>query len=105
MIIISAGVRLAASYPGAGRAVSLAVATLLLNAVPTVCKADVGLINDPTLAPHYLPGKHPAMNEVTEKYNIPLEAVLGGPETMYPEYRRTMKDTYVLPPPVQAGGN
>lgn len=52
MIIISAGVKLAASYPGAGRAVSLAVATLLLNAVPTVCKADVGLINDPTLAPH-----------------------------------------------------
>jgi hypothetical protein len=43
------------------------------------------------------------MNEVTEKYNIPLEAVLGGPETMYPEYRKTLKDAYVLPPPVQAG--
>ena len=51
------------------------------------------LHEDPTLAPHYLPGKHPALNEVTEKYNIPLEAVLGGPETMYPEYRKTMKDT------------
>jgi hypothetical protein len=37
---------------GAGRAVSLAVATLLLNAVPTVCKSDVGLINNLTLAPH-----------------------------------------------------
>jgi len=47
---------------GAGRAVSLAVATLLLNAVPTVCKADVGLINNLTLAPHaggYFPD-HPA---------------------------------------------
>jgi hypothetical protein len=61
------------------------------------------LHEDPTLAPHYLPGKHPALNEVTERYNIPLEAVLGGPETMYPEYRKTLKDNYVLPPPVPAG--
>jgi 4-hydroxy-tetrahydrodipicolinate reductase len=37
---------------GAGRAVSLAVATLLLNAIPTVCKADPGLINNLTLPPH-----------------------------------------------------
>jgi hypothetical protein len=29
--------------------------------------------------------------------------VLGGPETMYPEYRKTLKDNYVLPPPVRAG--
>jgi hypothetical protein len=28
--------------------------------------------------------------------------VLGGPETMYPEYRKTLKDAYVLPPPVAA---
>jgi hypothetical protein len=62
------------------------------------------LHEDPTLAPHYLPGKHPALNEVTEKYDIPLEAVLGGPETMYPEYRKTLKDGYVPPPPVRAGG-
>lgn len=31
---------------------SLAVATPLLNAVPTVCAADPGLINNLTLAPH-----------------------------------------------------
>jgi 2,4-diaminopentanoate dehydrogenase len=37
---------------GAGRAVSLAVATLLLNSVPTVCDARPGLINNLTLAPH-----------------------------------------------------
>ena len=61
------------------------------------------LHEDPTLAPHYLPGKHPALNEVTEHYNIPLEAVLGGPETMYPESRKKLKDNYVLPPPVRAG--
>jgi len=57
------------------------------------------LHEDPTLVPHYLPGKHPAMNEVTEHYNIPLEAVVGGPETMYPEYRKKLKEKYVMPPP------
>lgn len=37
---------------GAGRAVSLAVATLLLNSVPVVCDAEPGLLNNLTLAPH-----------------------------------------------------
>ncbi len=58
------------------------------------------LHEDPTIAPSYLPGKHPALNEVTQKYNIPLEAVLGGPETMYPEYRKKLENVYVLPRPV-----
>jgi hypothetical protein len=26
-----------------------------------------------------------------------VEAVLGGPETMYPEYRKKLKDSYVIP--------
>ncbi|HEY7187315.1 MAG TPA: hypothetical protein VH436_12250, partial [Vicinamibacterales bacterium] len=47
---------------------------------------------------------HPAMNEMTQHYNIPLEAVLGGPETMYPEYRKKIKDKYVMPPPVVGRG-
>jgi hypothetical protein len=59
------------------------------------------LHENPALVPHYLPGKHPALNEMTERYNIPLEAVLGGPATMYPEFRKKMKDTYVAP---TAGG-
>ena len=51
------------------------------------------------IVPHYLPGKNPFVNEITEKHNIPVEAVLGGPETLYPEYRKKLKDTYVMPPP------
>jgi hypothetical protein len=62
------------------------------------------LHENPALVPHYLPGKHPALNEMTERYNIPLEAVLGGPETMYPEYRKKLKDKYVAPAPVAPGG-
>jgi hypothetical protein len=61
------------------------------------------LHEDPTLVLHHLPGKHPAMNEVTERYNIPLEAVLGGPETMYPEYRKRLRDKYVPPRPPAPG--
>ena len=51
----------------------------------------------PEVVPHYLPGKNPFMNEMTQKKGIPLEAVLGGPETTYPEYRKKLKDTYKAP--------
>jgi hypothetical protein len=62
------------------------------------------LHENPAHVPHYLPGKHPAMNEVTQKYGIPLEAVVGGPETMYPEYRKGLRDKYVMPKPVAPAG-
>jgi hypothetical protein len=45
--------------------------------------------------PHILPGKNPYINEVTQRYHVPPEAVLGGAETMYPEFRKKIKDTYV----------
>ena len=47
--------------------------------------------------PHYLPGKNPWINEVTENYGVPVEAVLGGPETTYPEYRKRLREIYVPP--------
>ena len=40
--------------------------------------------------PHYLPEKNPFVGEMTEKYNVPREAVLGFPETLYPEYRKKL---------------
>jgi len=43
------------------------------------------------IVPHYLPEKNPFVNELTEKRNIPVEAVLGGPETMYPEFMDKIK--------------
>ena len=61
------------------------------------------LHENPGLVPHYLPGKNPFVNEVTQKRGIPLEAVLGGPETMYPEFRKRIKDKYVMPPPCKQG--
>ena len=47
--------------------------------------------------PHYLPGKNPFVDEMTKVFNIPAEAVLGGAETMYPEFRKRIKDEYVIP--------
>ncbi len=42
--------------------------------------------------PNYLPGQNPFMHEFADKYNIPLEGILGGPLTMYPEYQKRLKD-------------
>jgi hypothetical protein len=47
--------------------------------------------------PHYLPGKNPSIDELTKFYGIPREATLGGAETMYPEFRKTIKDKFVRP--------
>ena len=41
--------------------------------------------------PHYLPGENPFLHEYADKFNIPLEAALGGAETMYPEYQAKLK--------------
>ena len=49
--------------------------------------------------PHYVPEKNPFVDELTKLFHIPREAVLGYPETMYPEYRKKIKETYVRPEP------
>jgi hypothetical protein len=46
------------------------------------------LTND---VPHWLWGKKPYMDELTKKYGIPQDVILGYPETLYPEYRQKMK--------------
>jgi hypothetical protein len=41
--------------------------------------------------PHYLPGENPFLREFANRHKIPLEAALGGAETMYPEYQLKLK--------------
>jgi hypothetical protein len=41
--------------------------------------------------PSYLPGENPFLTEYASHWGIPVEGVLGGPETMYPEYRLKLK--------------
>ena len=41
--------------------------------------------------PNYLPGQNPFISEHADKIHIPVEAALGGAETMYPEYQLKIK--------------
>jgi hypothetical protein len=50
--------------------------------------------------PHHLPGTSTAAQEFSEAYGIPLEATLGGAETMYPEYQKKLKQMSVPRPKV-----
>jgi hypothetical protein len=52
---------------------------------------------DDANVPHILPGKNTAIDELMRLYHIPVAAALGGAPTMYPEYRKTLKDTYTRP--------
>jgi hypothetical protein len=52
--------------------------------------------------PHFSPDENPFLDEFMKLYNLPREAVLGYRDTLYPEYRKTIKNTYVPPPPCTA---
>ncbi|HEY7449651.1 MAG TPA: MBL fold metallo-hydrolase [Vicinamibacterales bacterium] len=41
--------------------------------------------------PHYLPGENPFLAEFVERTGVPPAAVSGGPETIYPEYRKRLQ--------------
>jgi len=70
-----------------------------ISAVARPCtpEAEVPRLGEEGTVPHFLPGKNPFTGEVTRMYHIPEEAVMGGAETMYPEYRKRLKADYVPP--------
>jgi hypothetical protein len=45
----------------------------------------------PGEVPHYSPETNPFVDEMSKKYNLPRDVVLGYPKTLYPEYRQEMK--------------
>jgi hypothetical protein len=55
------------------------------------CSPVVEIVRPRGAVPHYLPGQNPFLHEYADKFNIPLEAALGGAETMYPEYQAKLK--------------
>lgn len=57
---------------------------------------EVSRLGVPGAVPHYLPGKNPFAREVSDRYHLPIEAVQGGAETRYPEYRKKLGG-YVAP--------
>ena len=77
----------------------------LLPTGPPCTPAFEGTAGDGSV-PHILPGKNTAVDELMQLYHIPTEAALGGADTMYPEYRKKMKSTFVRPDkcPANCGG-
>jgi len=53
---------------------------------PYLCEYLTEVEMERGLVPHYLPGQNPFMGEHAERYNLPLEGVLGGAETQYPSF-------------------
>jgi hypothetical protein len=64
---------------------------------PCVPQEELPTLKGEGEVPHYLPGKNPFLEDMNEHFHIPAEAAVGGPETMYPEYRKKLKDKYVPP--------
>jgi len=58
----------------------------------TPCEPGEETAAPPHAVPHYLPGENPFVAEAERKSGIPAEALTGGAETLYPEYRRRLKE-------------
>ena len=54
-------------------------------------------LDEPGSVPHFLPGTNPDIDTFARKYNLPLEAAHGGAQTIYPEYRKKLKESYTPP--------
>jgi len=47
--------------------------------------------------PHFLPGENPFVQEFAQHHGIPEQAVMGGAETMYPEYQLKLEQMLKTP--------
>lgn len=80
---------------------NLAGNVLPVNA-PCYPLTEVPRLDAPGTVPHFLPGTNPDAEAFAKRWHLPLEAAHGGAQTMYPEFRKKLKDTYTLPPPCKA---
>jgi hypothetical protein len=65
---------------------------------PYPCDVVTEIDRKAGVIPNILPGKNAMLSEFTDRWGVPQEAARGGPETMYPEYRKK------LPPTVAKNG-
>jgi len=42
---------------------------------------------------HFLPGENPFLKDIRERYGVPADLPTGGADTMYPEYRRKLRNS------------
>jgi hypothetical protein len=83
---------------------------LNLGYAPTAqtCVPSQQLDKPESYVPHHLPGTNPWLNEYAIKNGFPVEALRGGAETQYPEYRDKLGKMPVpphSPAPVKPAGN
>ena len=57
------------------------------------CEPVVEIVRARGSVPNFLPGQNPFLHEFADRFKIPVEAALGGAETMYPEYQLKLKKT------------
>ena len=58
------------------------------------CDTAPELVLEPGKVPNWLPGTNPYLREFSNWYGVPYEATRGGAETMYPEYRSKLPQTW-----------
>ena len=63
----------------------------------TPCEPAEETAAPPHTVPHYLPGTNPFVAEAEKRSGIPAEALTGGAETLYPEYRQRLKELLKKP--------
>jgi hypothetical protein len=61
-----------------------------IPAIGPPCISTFEGVDPDASVPHYLPEKNPFVDEMTKRYGVPRDAVIGLPETLYPEYRKKM---------------
>jgi hypothetical protein len=59
---------------------------------PYPCEVVREVVRPKGSVPNHLPGTNTFLPEFADRYGVPFEATRGGPETMYPEYRKKLKD-------------
>jgi hypothetical protein len=61
--------------------------------IPELCEVEEETDRPKGSVPHRLPGTTTDAAEFAARHGIPVEAVRGGAETMYPEYRKNLKQS------------
>ena len=64
---------------------------LNIQVLPELCEVEEESDHPKGWVPHRLPGTTTEAEEFATKHGLPVEAVRGGAETMYPEYRVKLK--------------
>lgn len=61
------------------------------NVPPYPCEMVTEIERAKGVIPHHLPGTNQDLQDFANRYGLPFEATRGGAETMYPDYRKKLK--------------